>query len=367
MQKKLIAIAVGATMVAAPMFAQADVKIKGKIQVELVSVDGGDQLDGTSTYDSRIRQGDYNGMSRWLIDASKDLGNGLKAIGRLAWQVNPSDGQDERARDQYVGLSGNWGAVVAGRLPTPYKMNGGVKWDPFVATFMQARQQGGMSGTALGHNSFVNDVIAYVMPELGGINATFAYVGSEDFNFGQAGADWDISGTYTAGGTGKWGPIEVMLAYTRTADPTTDDGVKLDKVKQAKAGIRYKGNGLTAAYQYEDVDYAGPVRAYGLSTGFNALGGSEIGSPWSGGTFNFFNLGYKFGNTLIAGNYGRFSGDTGIQDVNYGALGVKYYFDKKVSIHGGYATTDIKQNNSTGDVDGQGKYDIWGIGMRYDF
>jgi hypothetical protein len=236
-------------------------------------------------------------------------------------------------------------------------MNGGVKWDPFVATFMQARQQGGMSGTSLGHNSFVNDVLAYVMPELGGINATFAYIAADDYDFSFGGADWDVSGTFTAGGTGKWGPIEVILAYTKTGDPELADGTSIDAFKQAKAGIRYKGNGLTAAWQYEDVDVSGPVRADGLATGFVP----------GAGEFNFFNLGYKFGNTLVAGNYGRFSGDTGIQDVNYGALGVKYFFDKKVSIHGGYSTTDVKQNNSTGDVDGQGKYDIWGIGMRYDF
>lgn len=348
MQKKLLAIAVGATMVAAPMFAQADVKLKGQLEVELTNVDGGETATGATVYDSVTRQGDYNGRSRWLIDASKDLGNGLKAIGRVAWAINPSDGAAQKARDQYVGLAGGWGAVVAGRLPTPYKMNGGVKWDPFVATFMQARQQGGMSGSNLGHNSFVNDIIAYVMPELGGVNATFAYHASDDLD--NAPAD---SGTYSIGGTGKWGPVEVILAYTKAK---TDETVT-DDITQAKAGIRYKGNGLTAAWQYEDVDTSGPIRADGLPTGFDATGGK----------FNFLNLGYKFGNTLIAGNYGNFrSEDDGDQDVDYGAIGVKYFFDKKVSLHGGYTYIDVQSgvNNPTAD---KGTYDIWGIGMRYDF
>ena len=344
MQKKLLAIAVGATLVAAPMFAQADVKIKGKIQVEFVNIDGGDELDGTSTYNSVTRQGDNNGMSRWLIDASKDLGNGLKAIGRYAWQMQPSNAFPAVDRDQYVGLAGGFGAIVAGRLPTPYKMNGGVKWDPFVATFMQARQAGGMSGSKIGHNSFVDDVVAYVMPELGGVNATFAYVGDEEDGH---------NGTYTMGGTGKWGPVEVIAAYSSVNTDTV-----LDDIKQAKVGIRYAGNGLTAAWQYEDVDTSGPVNAYGgMPTGF--VGGA--------GQFNFVNLGSKFGNTLVAGNYGRFSGDTGIQDVNYGALGARYYFDKKVSLYGGYAYTDVKQNNSVTNIPGQGKYDRWGMGLRYDF
>ena len=52
MQKKLIALAVGATIAAAPMIAaQADVKIKGRIVVEIANTDGGD-IDG------QTRQGD---------------------------------------------------------------------------------------------------------------------------------------------------------------------------------------------------------------------------------------------------------------------------------------------------------------------
>ena len=357
MQKKLIAIAVGATMVAAPMFAQADVKLKGQLQVELTNVDGGETPTGATAIDSVTRQGDYNARSRWLIDASKDLGNGLKAVGRLAWRVNPSDGIASAARDQYVGLAGNWGAVVAGRLPSPYKMKGGIKWDPFVTTFMQARQQGGMSGTALGHNSFINDIIAYVMPELGGINATFAYHASDDGN-NTAGPLTADSGTYSIGGTGKWGPVEVVLKYLKAKTSVTETGASADDITQASAGIRYKGNGLTAAYQYEDVDLAGPINADGLPTGFDTF---------TAGKFNFINLGYKFGNTLIAGNYGNFrSEDDGDQDVDYGAIGVRYFFDKKVSLHGGYTNIDV-QSGVNDPAANKGTYDIWGIGMRYDF
>lgn len=334
MQKKLLAIAVGATVIAAPMFAQADVTLKGRIEVELANTDGGD-------LDSVTRQGDYNGQSRWLLDASKDLGNGLKAIGRLAWQVNPSDGSAEVARDQYAGLAGGFGAFVAGRLPTPYKMNGGVKWDPYTATFLQARRAGGMSGDALGHNSFVNDVLAYVMPELGGINATFAYIASDDQD---SGVD---SGTYTLGGTGKWGPVEVIAAYT-SAEIQGDDAIK-----QAKAGIRYKANGLTAAYQYEDVDAGGSIR----------VNGNRVGDAGEG-KFNFVNLGYKFGNTLIAGNYGKFSAKGDAKDVDYLALGATYFFDKKVRVYGGWANTDT---NTTTEAGNSGKYDTWGAGIRYDF
>jgi predicted porin len=191
------------------------------------------------------------------------------------------------------------------------------------------------------------------MPELGGINATFAYVAAQDYNFPLGGEDWDISGTFTAGATGKWGPVEVIAAYTKTGDPKTSDGLKVDGFTQWKAGVRYVGNGLTAAYQFEDVDLGGSIRVNGLN----------VGSAGEG-KFNFVNLGYKFGNTLLAGNYGKFSADGDAQDVDYLALGATYFFDKKVRVYGGWANTDT---NTTTEAGKSGKYDTWGAGIRYDF
>jgi predicted porin len=175
------------------------------------------------------------------------------------------------------------------------------------------------------------------MPELAGINATFAYHLSDDGDNSPADA-----GTWSAGGTGKWGPIEVALKYLHAA---TEGDIK--DIDQASAGIRYKGNGLTAAYQYEDVDLGGSVRVNGL----------RVGSAGEG-KFNFVNLGYKFGNTLIAGNFGGFKAKGDGADLDYWAIGAKYYFDKKVNAYLGYASTKV-QNDDT--------YDTFGIGMRYDF
>lgn len=343
MNKNLIALAVGATIAAAPIVAtQADVKLWGRLEVEVVGLDGGDATT-QGNFDNETAMGDANGMSRWGIDASKDLGNGLKAIGRYAFKMNPSNGSTagsgdsgiSGARDQWVGLKGGWGAVILGRQPTPYKMNGGVKWDPYVATFMQARAGGGMSGGALGHESFVNDVIAYASPKFAGIKFQVGYVPDQT-----SGND----GTVTAGGTGTWGPIDVIAAYTKANVVGDDD------TKQGKVGVRYKGNGLTAAIQYEDVDAVGGVKVNG-----NRL--TAIGA----GSVLFLNLGYKFGNTLIAGNYGTVDADntalgTPGQDVDYWALGARYYFAKKVSTYIGYAETKTDT-----------KYSMFGAGMRYDF
>lgn len=124
----------------------------------------------------------------------------------------------------------------------------------------------------------------------------------------------------------------------------------------AKVGIRYNDKGLSVAYQYEDVDWCGSARIYGNEL----LGANREGKQ------HFFNLGYKFGNTLIAGNYGMFSGKSGdgiaqaidSPDIHYFALGLKYFLDKRVSIYGGYIATDIQDDD---------KYVAIGAGMRFDF
>lgn len=332
MKKSLIAMAVGATIAAAPIVAtQADVKLFGRLEVELVNTDGG-------AIDSQVRQGDAGGQSRFGVDASKDLGNGLKAVGRYAWKLNPSNGEQFGARDQYVGLAGGFGTVAFGRLPSHYKMTGGVKWDPYTATFMEARRSGGMSGDAIGHNGFVNDVIAYLSPKLGPVKFALGYIADDTPNANGV----SIEGSPIASISANFGPIEVIGAYQ---DIKQKGGG--DSLTQMKAGIRYKANGLTAAWQYEDVDNIGSIRVNGNNV-------TPAGN--SGGKINYLNLGYKFGNTLVAGNYGSTSADNNGQDVDYWALGVTYFLAKKVRAYAGYAETKTDT-----------KYKMLGAGMRYDF
>jgi predicted porin len=299
--------------------------------------------------------GDAGGLSRFGIDASKDLGNGMKAIGRYAFKMNPSQGNEIAARDQWVGLKSGAGAIILGRQPTPYKMNGGVKWDPFVATFMEARGSGGMSGGALGHHSFVNDMITYASPKFAGIKFQASYIADDNAVGGNGGAN----GSFLAGGTGTWGPIDVIVGYNNYRNRSIDDVVPAiaggPDVKQGKIGVRYKGNGLTAAWQYENVDNIGVIK----------VNGHSVTGSLGEGTVNYFNLGYKFGNTLITGSYGLTSGENDVGDVDYLMLGARYFFAKKVSTYIGYAETKLDANAAVGD--GGVKYKMFGAGMRYDF
>lgn len=337
MQKTLIAMAVGATIAAAPLVAaQADVKLRGQLEVELVNTDGG-------KINNQVAQGDAGGRSRVYIDASKDLGNGLKAFGRYAWKMNPSDGSQFGARDQWVGLKGGFGAVKFGRMPTPYKMNGGVKWDPYTATFLEARRSGGMSGDAKGHNGFVNDIIMYASPKFAGIKFQAGYIADKNATGG--GKKPAANGTFLFGGTGVWGPISAIVGYQKFRQRAVGAVKGKGDVKQAKIGVRYKANGLIAAWQYEDVDSVGSIR----------VNGNKIATVGAG-KINWVNLGYKFGNTLITGSYGKTNADNNGQDVDYGMIGATYFLAKKVRAYVGYAQTKTDT-----------KYKMIGTGMRYDF
>jgi len=55
------------------------------------------------------------------VDGGNDLGNGLKAIYRMDWDY---DGDKTTSRDQWLGLSGNFGEVKLGSLSTRYKAEG---------------------------------------------------------------------------------------------------------------------------------------------------------------------------------------------------------------------------------------------------
>ena len=135
MKKNLVAMGVAAALVV-PMTAQAldagnghNVEIYGRFQIELANVDSG--LSGSDN-DPRYLVDDKQG--RWGIFATEKLGNGWTAFGRYEWLESTDDADDESDRDSYVGLKGPWGLFLAGRHGSAYKVTGGVKADPFIAT-----------------------------------------------------------------------------------------------------------------------------------------------------------------------------------------------------------------------------------------
>jgi predicted porin len=111
-------------LAAGVMVAQADVTLSGQRDA---SLSGLDQPDGS---------GDQSPVCATCsigFDGSEDLGNGLKAIYRLDWQYDGNSGTGPAGRDQWLGVSGNFGEVKVGTMSTRYKSEGATP-DPIYRT-----------------------------------------------------------------------------------------------------------------------------------------------------------------------------------------------------------------------------------------
>lgn len=170
MQKKLIALAI-AGLVAAPAFAQSNVTVYGRIDYGFQSRTGNsggvNGVNGTSGFDAGLESG-----SRIGFKGAEDLGNGMKAIFEMEFGSLHNDSDDKSqlngSRHAYVGLTGNFGTVVGGRLDG---VRYGIfnKYDPFAG--------GGMGNFTqmTGQVDRADNTVAYISPSFNGLTATLAY------------------------------------------------------------------------------------------------------------------------------------------------------------------------------------------------
>jgi len=159
MNKNLIAIAI-ASALAFPISGAAEVKIIGQAQLEIVN-SSGDTDEGLTLDDGA--KGDSIGSlnaSALGITGYHDLGNGMTGLYKINFNIQADDGSGFGDRDQYIGLKGDSGTVLLGRMNTPYKAST-VSYDPFLATFMQARGSNGMGDGGVALYSYADNVIAY--------------------------------------------------------------------------------------------------------------------------------------------------------------------------------------------------------------
>jgi hypothetical protein len=366
MKQILIATTVAAVM-AAPA-AMGGITIGGQLQAEIVSASGNGvqgnvgkddagnkTLSGEGLYLSDGWQGgtaNKGSASSFWLKGIHDIGNGLAGLYKLNFNPEFVGGVDSfSGRDAFIGLKGGFGAVLLGKMNTPYKSST-VKWDPFLATFLQARGNGGMSRD--GHNDYAGNVIAYAN-ELGHATVIIAAALDESKD-DPANHSASTNGDHalTASINVPVGSVELALAYIDTAgygaffDPN-EDGVKdggvdgTDNIEAFKLGVKYGGGDispLTLAAQYETIDIGG----YAAFEQF------------------FATAGYQFGANTVSLNVGITQQETA-DDGEYFALGLNHAFNKKVSTLFGISKSDDQDANS-GNDDGA---TLAGVSMRFKF
>ncbi len=301
---------------------------------------------------------DYTNMndnaSRIGFKGSEDLGNGLQAIFKLESYFNIVDGNGfDGSRDAYVGLKGDFGSVMFGKIDTTYKTISS-KYDAFGDTIGDYNSIMGMAPSVVdgwGGNYFAADAnnrdsktVKYVSPCMNGIKvmANYTLDGSAD----ETTKAWGVGATYDNG------PLNVLAAYEKQSNVNGDDD---QEAKFWKVGASYQIDAIKLKALYEKAERP------------------TFGSPWADGDAdrNAFFLGADFalnGNTTLMASYinaGDFEGkeESGAKAWN---LGVNYKLSKRTSIQGIYSYLKNDVNGAYTNDAGYGAYgeSVWSVGSE---
>ncbi len=324
MQKKLIALAV-AGLVSAPAFAQSNVTIYGIVDMGYQYTSGSDTHKSRTGLDSGMQSG-----SRIGFRGTEDLGNGLKASFVLEESIGVDVGSGGNySRQAFLALSGNFGTVAAGRQYTPqFNLVGAV--DPFgVGTIGDAFAGRGVwsAGTVNGGQTIrLDNLLAYVSPNMGGFTVTAGYTADADGNEASAVKGgksgnlkvWAISPVYNNG------PLMVGLNYHR---------VKVDAV----GGATHRVADLGATYDFGVVKLAAMYGANKVKT----PGNSDSEKQWLVGATVPVS---EAGKVLVSYARNKFDTTGSDQKTSKWAVGYTHDLSKRTNLYAVYAR--MSQNSA---------------------
>ncbi len=362
MKMKLAAAAVAAALVA-PVAAQADVTVYGLAQLELAQIKVTNSDSVNSVLDSK--------NSRIGFRFSEDLGDGLKANGEIEYGPQWLDSAANQtcaatststststagvvttsttttctvsgnatgiyARQQWIGLSGAWGEFQIGTLLQPYKYSGGVKYDAFVATGLEARSgNGGMIKTAFGQGGYFSNALGY-KNTFGGVQVWVAYSPEKDADYSgttKTSAYNGAKGDTMAAVVVPFSGGEVGVAYAKDKYATTEAAGTAGE-KNSKIFGKYSFGPSTILAQYEKQKAA---------TSANDEKVTFVAYQFKMGT-----------NTFVAQLGKEKKENTAALDTKYTALGVIHGFSKNTSGFLGYRKTDLTGSGDDTKVIGAG-------------
>jgi predicted porin len=380
MNKKLLAVAVGAALTAPMYAANAAVTVGGQAHL---SADYVDTLTNTTTNDQKKVWNISSNVSNIYFKAEEDLGGGLKGIAFLqeyfrfddnggATQTSGASGSSAttaygtRMHDApaYAGLSSSqFGTVLLGNMDGPVKLTG-----RSVDLFGNAI---GDSRNAAVDNTRFQNAIAYATPNFAGVTVVVAHSTNADNGvvtpttqtpngFGTSTNTKQIYGT-ALGVKYEQGPLMVAGAYMMLDDrlSTATTTYKTTDAYDLAASFKFAGARIVGFYQ-------------GV-TGAGNVDGADADTYGIGAS-------YTFGANTIKGQWYNFTNKAGATDVSSSvyALGYDYAFSKtftgyvaiaaasndlgnKIGMAGGGGHGDTPANYSGGDQNGLS------LGMIYNF
>lgn len=320
-------VLMGALIVALPAVCRADLTLYGRIYAEAAkqtSGSGANKLDADTLDDTR-------NAGRIGLDLSQKVSDSVKVFGKYEFVMNaPSATNDFQARQSYVGIEGGFGSFALGRFEGAYKTVGGINFDPFAYTSLEARDDGAMSGSNYGTDGFISRAIQYQSPLMGSSDATH-FQGIVQYGMDSSGVTDADRGSYLAGLTFGYDQANLIgaVAHDKARDKTN-----------TKLGFQITAGQITYVLQSENVEEGG----------FD---------PAGAGKFLYGGIAYRAGNINYVGQIGNYRSDAANSDGSYFGLGIQYFFAPNIWMNAGYRDTqsDVSSLNSTAIV----------VGLNYNF
>jgi predicted porin len=315
--KKILSLAIAAALVA-PAVVMAEATVYGKAHMLIANTDDGDDdVWSVDSIDSRVG-----------VKGSEDLGDGLKAVYQFEFKINHDDGDGLGDRNQFVGLAGGFGTVLLGRHDTPLKMSQG-KFDQF------GDVPGDIKGVMPGEDR-VDNVIAYVSPDMGGFSLVGAAVAGEEGD--STSGDSDLTSLFdhiSVAGLYSNGPIFASLAYN-----SYDLGVVADADPSLMRGtFVWKGGIWQAGVMFASMDMDGLVDdsdAVGVSGHVKVGSNGKIKAQYLVGDTPVFKAPIS-PSVKVAG------GDE--NEVTQMSVGYEHALSKRTKLHVGYTTYEEDESD----------------------
>ena len=257
MKKTLVALAVAA--LAAPLAAQADTTLYGRVDGRVVMAEDAD-ADQT------------NGAVRIGVNTNHDLGNGLTSFAKVETNIK-LDGSGEATnstagslniRKAYAGIKGGFGAFIIGRQDNPYA--GVYKADMF-EQWSGASEQGTFR---------LGKTVAYATPDMGGVNAAVGVVldgegtdEAEDINAIAAAVNFNM------------GPVAATLGYVGSDYSVGDTTAEQTLVG---IGVSYSTGPIVVAFHAEQESENEETMAFDVAGQYNITDATALGVSFASAT-----------------------------------------------------------------------------------
>lgn len=333
-----------------PLVAQAGVEVYGQARPSVDFVNNNTDVPG----DKDTKLSLSSNFSRIGFKGDEDLGNGLSLMWQLENQVDFDTGVAfAKQRNTFVGVSGGFGNVMAGKLDTPYKSSTQYL-DLFVDTIADFS-----AVMNFGHDLRTSNTLAYVTPDMSGFKGSVAYIISDastaNDNLPTTSAANDKDG-FSLSGNYSNGPLSVLAAY----ETLSKQGSGGDDATAWKIGGAYTiMDATTVGLIYENTDRAGT---------------DKDRNAW------YLNAAHKMGDTtlkLAYGNIDKCGGSAGVCDQTGAgqlSMGVSQALTKNTELYALYTQVSNDNNaafylvgqNSTAAIKGK-DMSAFSVGVNHKF